>query len=515
MLYRFADCSLDVDRHVFQRGGEILRLEPQVFDLLVLLARSRGELITHAALVEEVWKGLNVADATISARMNAARKAVGDDGRTQRIIETVARRGFRLAVPVQVTAARAPSARELAEPAQRPGNLPTLAVLPFRYQSASPLDTLADGILDDVTMALSRVAEFHVIARQSAVAVRDQPDIRAAAQLLAADYLVEGSIRRADDRVRIAVNLLDAEGHTIWSARYDETLDDLFELQDHIAMQVAGQLPVKLRGAEIARVNDLGAESGEARAWVLRALPYFWAHEPTANDHAIALLSQALEIDPHDVRAAAYKAWAIAHRPVYLWSTNAEADRTMAQSLVRRAAAFVQEDPPALVAISAAFSLTLADPSPGLAFAQRAIELDPNNAWGRMRLGWALNYSGRPAEALPEFERARRLSPLDPFLYNMRIGAAISHVGLGGFDVAVEIIHDVIANTPHVTWAYRVLASIYRRMGDTAGEAAATRKLLEANPGLTVKQLEEALPPGLIHQSSTFIPWPLLENCGN
>jgi tetratricopeptide (TPR) repeat protein len=312
--------------------------------------------------------------------------------------------------------------------------------------------------------------------------------------------------------LRVAATLIDAQGRTIWSSRYDESLGDLFELQDRIALQVAGQLPVKLRGAEIARANWLADGASEARAWVLRALPHFWAHERTENDHAIQLLSRALDVDRHDVRALAYKAWAISQRPAYLWSEDAEADRSEAQALASRAAARAHDDPPALVAISAAFSLILSDPSPALAFAQRAVSIDPSNAWGRMRLGWALNYTGRPAEALSEFSQAQRLSPIDPLLYNMRIGAAISHVGLGNFDRAIATIQDVIASTPQVSWAYRILASIYRRLGDPLGEALATRKLVDANPGLTLKQLEKALPPGLVQQTSTYISWQLLDD---
>jgi len=235
------------------------------------------------------------------------------------------------------------------------------------------------------------------------------------------------------------------------------------------------------------------------------------AHERAENDHAVHLFSRALDVDRHDVRALAYKAWAIAQRPPYLWSEDPEADRTEARNLAHRAASRAHDDPPALVAISAAFSLTLSDPAPALAFAQRAVAIDPNNAWGRMRLGWALNYSGRPAEALPEFDKARRLSPLDPLLYNMRIGAAISQVGLRNLDEAIAIIRDVIASTPQVSWAYRILASIYRRLGDPMSEALATRKLVEANPGLTVKQLEDALPPGMVQQAPTYIPWQLLD----
>jgi hypothetical protein len=157
--------------------------------------------------------------------------------------------------------------------------------------------------VDEVTSALSRVGEFHVIARQSAVTLSNNPDIRAITQVLGADYLVEGSIQRVGDRVRIGAHLVDVQGHTIWSARYDESLDDLFELQDRIALQVAGQLPVKLRGAEIVRANSLVDGAGQARAWVLRALPHFWAHQRAENDHAIQLLSGALDVDRYDGRS--------------------------------------------------------------------------------------------------------------------------------------------------------------------------------------------------------------------
>nr|HRO15817.1 winged helix-turn-helix domain-containing protein [Paracoccus sp. (in: a-proteobacteria)] len=208
MKYRFADCCLDTDRHVFDRGGRAVHLEPQVFDLLVCLVRAAGELVTRETLLAEVWKGLHVSDAAVSARINAARRAVGDDGRAQRIIGTVARRGFRLAAAVTAEAAGPFPGRPQAWPAPHSARLPTLAVLPFRYQTADPMDTLADGILDDIISALSRVREFHVVARHSVATFRDGQDACAIARTLSADYLVEGSIRRAGDRVRVAVNLL-------------------------------------------------------------------------------------------------------------------------------------------------------------------------------------------------------------------------------------------------------------------------------------------------------------------
>ncbi len=511
MKYRFASCCLDTSRCVFETAGRAVHLEPQVFEFLVCLCESGGELVTRETLLARVWKGAHVSDAAVSARVSAARRAVGDSGKAQGVIETVACRGFRLVAPV-TTEAPIQVSRPQAAPALAPASLPILAVLPFRCQPDGPLETLAGALMDELTATLSRVGEFHVIAWQSTVSFRDPLDARSAAQILGADYLLDGSIRCAGDRVRIAVNLLNAQGHMIWSSRFDEMLGDLFALQDSIAMQVTGQLPGRLRGAEIFRARTLPGEPVKARAWVLRAMPNFWAHERAANDHAIDLLSRALEADGTDARALAFKAWALAQRPAYLWSQDASADRLEARALATRAIPRANDDPAALVAISAALGLVLSDPLPSLAFARRALEIDPNNAWGRMRLGWALNYTGQPGKALAEFDHAQRLSPLDPFLYNMRIGAAIAHVGLGNFDRAIVLVRDVIAVMPHLSWAYRILASIFRHLGDGVGEADATGRLLEANPGLTVTQLEDALPPGMAGRNPPYISWQLLDD---
>ena len=506
MNYRFATCSLDTDRHIFLRDGKVMRLEPQVFDLLHLLVRSAGDLVTHDALLADVWRGLIVSDATISARINAARKAVGDSGKAQKIIETVARRGFRLIAPVEVERVDpAPKPKRASAPSWSDG-MPALAVLPFHYLADSPDDVLADGIVDEITSALSRVHEFRVIARQSAFVFRDrQSDARTIAQILGADYLVEGTIRRAGERLRIGVSLLDASGHTLWSDRFDDHLDDLFDLQDRIAMQVAGQLPGRVRAAEIACVDGSCEITNEARAWVLRALPHFWAHQREENAQAIELLSRATEADANHVRALAYKAWAVAQQPSYMWSSDPLADRAEAFRLAGRAAERVDDDAPALVAISAAYSLATADEARALTFVRRALELDPNNAWGRMRLGWALFYDGQPAEALVEFERARRLSPLDPFLFNMRIGAASAQADLGHLDLAIRLIHEALMNTPGITWAYRPLASLYGRIGDVANATAAARKLLEAHPGLTMERLAASVPPAVAERNPAYL----------
>lgn len=503
MAYRFANCLLDPDRHRFERDGEGLHLEPQVFDLIRALAEADGALVTREELIEQVWGGLNISDATISVRISAARRAVGDSGRDQAVIETVARRGFRLKAPVERTEGAGPVA---ATPAPAAG-VPTLAVLPFAYASADPTDMLADGVVEEITGALGRVGGFQVIARQSAYALRDEsPEIPVAAARLGADYLVEGTVRRAGERVRIGVDLTDAAGRTLWSARFDDRIDDLFDLQDRIAMQVAGQLPVKLRSAEIARARAPGTRARSPQYdLVLRAMPHFWAHRGEANARAVELLREALALDPRYVPALAYLAWALVQKPSYMWSERPGEDRAEALALAQRAAELVGDDPPALVAVSAAYSMAMTERSPALGFARRALALDPNNAWGRMRLGWALIYDGRPEDALGEFDRARQLSPLDPFTFNMNIGTAVAHSRLGRLDRAIPLLEETLATSPGVSWAYRLLASMQARAGNAKAAADALARLVAAYPGLTMRKLVESVPPTIVEFDDDYL----------
>jgi TolB-like protein/Tfp pilus assembly protein PilF len=504
VIYRFANCSLDAERHSFVRDGEELHLEPQVFELLRVLLDSDGALVTREDLIERVWGGLNISDATISVRIGAARRAVGDSGKSQGIIQTVSRRGFRLAASVERETG---PARAGASSMRQARTEPMLAVLPFEYRPSDANDVLAEGIVEEVTAALSRVGGFRVIARQSAFAFReDRPEIPVVAERLGADYLLEGSVRRSGDRVRITADLVSERGVSLWSARFDDRLDDLFDLQERIAVQVAGQLPVKLRSAEIARARTPEERRRNTQYdLVLRAMPHFWAHRGEANARAVELLSEAVDRDPEYVPALAYLAWALVQKPSYMWSDNPREDRERALAFAQRAAERVSDDPQSLVAISAAYSMAVADRVPALSFAKRALAIDPNNAWGHMRLGWALIYDGRPEAALESFERARTLSPLDPFLFNMNIGTAVAHSRIERLDLAIPILEETLACFPGVAWAYRLLASMQARNGNEEAAHEALRKLAAAYPGLTLQHLMDSVPPTIVEYDKAYL----------
>jgi TolB-like protein len=375
---------------------------------------------------------------------------------------------------------------------------PTIAVLAFEDLSAEAPDMFATGIVEEITVALSRVHEFHVIARQSAFALRGQGlDVPETARRLGADYLVEGTVRRAGDRVRLSVQLVrGVDGHTLWSSRFDDRIDDLFDLQDRIAALVAGRVAPNLRSAEIARAGGRPPADRSSYDLMLTAFPHFWAHGREENATAIRLLASAVERDPGNAFATAMLAWAHAQQSSYMWSADPEAERATALALADRAAAAVTDHAPTLTAIGAAISLAAADAERANAFIDRAIDIDPNNAWAWMRRGWARAYDGLTEEACLAMDRAELLSPLDPFRFNMLLGRAAALFNWTDHKAeAVALIEQALRLNPRAHWCWRMLMTCYFRMGEFEKSRVAGRRLLQHYPDLTIDYVDRSLPP--------------------
>ncbi|MBJ3764644.1 hypothetical protein ILP92_18075 [Maribius pontilimi] len=381
-------------------------------------------------------------------------------------------------------------------------NRPSLAILPFDEFGAREADMFADGVVSEITSALSRVREFHVIARQSAFALRGEVlDIAAIGTRLGADYVVEGSIQRQGERVRLSVELVEAAtGRTLWAEQFDDRLDDLFDLQDRISMHVAGQLAPSLRAAEIARAHRRPKADRTAYELVLSALPHIWAHRAEETGLAIAHLDQALEVQPDYGPALAYKAWCHANQRAYLWSRDPAGDFEAACAALDRAEPLVQDDPAALTALSAAAALGPEDGERAIALSRRALALDPNNAWGWMRQGWNEVYLRQPQAALASFDRADALSPLDPFRFNFMFGRSAALRLLDRHDEAIDLIKLGLRAGPGVVWAYRMLFATCWLAGyhDEAMEAG--RKWRAAYPIMTPELLDELLPKWMFDQ---------------
>jgi len=316
---------------------------------------------------------------------------------------------------------------------------------------------------------------------------------------------------RADDpsgRVEpvVRVQLVETEtGRQLWAERYEGERAELFDLQDRLASQVAGAINPSIRASEIERARRRPPEDLQAYDLVLQALPHFWAHRKEDNLKALALFDAALMRDPEYGLALAFKAWGHAQQAAYLWAVDPQADRDKAIAAAKQAALRVQDHATGLAAIGAAFSMTTMDQAYARSFIDRALTLDPNNAWGWMRAGWLRTLNGQMTEAITCFERALALSPFDPFTFNIHFGMGLAYAELGDFAKAIELVEKGLHSAPGVTWAYRMLASYHAQAGDQEKAAAALAELLRHNPGTTIEKLLRGMPPSLIASQPRYI----------
>ncbi|QHQ35057.1 tetratricopeptide repeat protein [Algicella marina] len=393
--------------------------------------------------------------------------------------------------PAGATEASPARARPVTRP--RPG----LVVLPFEEIGSAEDDMFADGIVEEITGALSRVHDFHVIARQTALALGRQAGQSTAAERLDVDYIVEGSVRRAGERVRIAVHLIAAaDGRTLWSERFDDRLDDLFDLQDRIAAQVAGQISPNLRNAEIERARSRPPTDRTAYDLTLLAYPKFWTLEQADSRDALRLVSEAIERDPEFAPALGLKAWLMAHQVTYMWSRNPREDRAEAMDLAVRAARHAGDHVPTLVAIGATCAQAGVDMALARHHIDTALRLDPNSAWAWLRRGWLHQYRAETPEALAAFDRAEELSPLDPFLHQIHFGRAATLYRWGDqTEKGIRMIEEGLRLYPGVHWPLRMLAVAYARQGRLEEARDAVTRLRTRLPHVTLAYLQACLPP--------------------
>jgi adenylate cyclase len=373
---------------------------------------------------------------------------------------------------------------------------PSIAVLAFDNMSGDPaVDGMADGIVEEITANLARVRDFTVIARNSSYSFKGRSvDVRAIARELNVRYVLEGSLRKAGDRVRVTAQLIDAgTGTHLWADRYDGVVDNLFDFEDEIATRVTGALQPSIRSAEIALARRKAPKDLSAYDLVLQALPHLWAHRREDNAVAIALLDRAMALDPGYTRAVAVAAWARAQHVVYTWTPDLTAERAIGAGLIEKAAISIQDDPIALSALATAVMLLNADLEQAEHFIDRALSLDPNLAWAWTRRGFLNVYRGKPEEGIACFEKAIKLSPLDPLSFNSYVGLGLGNFSAGRPADAVRWTERAMREKAGMTWAYRDLAAFHAEAGEIDKARDAAGKLLAARPGLTLAHAADAL----------------------
>jgi len=373
---------------------------------------------------------------------------------------------------------------------------PSVIVMPFDNLSGSSDEYFVDGVVEEITAALSRVRDFFVIARQSAFTYKGRfVDVREVGRELGVNYVVEGTVRRGGDRLRISVQLVDAETRAqLWSDRYEGGTSDVFEFQDRIAAQVAGAINPAVRKAEIDFARQKPPGSLRAYDLVLQAHPRIWSQNPQDNRQAIAILKKAIATDPQYGRAHALLALCHSRDVVYLWSPDPAASLRCTRTAVDAASGLINEDPTALAAVGAAISNCVDDLSRAASYIESALSLDPNNASAWAGYGWLAAYQDEPDKARERFERSLALSPLGSLAYDLRMGIALALSLKGEYVQAAKLIQEMLNKHPQVTWAYRQLAYVSALAGDLPTAREAIKMLLAAHPSASVELMKVCHP---------------------
>jgi adenylate cyclase len=364
---------------------------------------------------------------------------------------------------------------------------PSIAVLAFANMSGDPeQEYFADGVVEDIITALSRTGWLFVIARNSSFAYKGKsPDIRAVGRELGVRYVLEGSIRKSAKRIRITCQLIEAAtGGHVWADRFDGEMEDIFDLQDHITAAVVGAIEPSLRRAEIARATAKPTERLDAYDLYLRAWPYYNASGREASDTAIALLRRALEIDPTYVRAKALLASAYATRDYQQF--DAPGDREMGIALARELITSNTDDPEALCRVGFTISQLAGDLPAAFTALNRALRLHPNSVLVLNRLAWVHCHANDPEPAIALWERAIRLSPLDPSMGGMLAGLGTAHLLTQQNAEALPLLQRAVEESPNFLPAHRMLIHALTRLGRLDEARAAAARLLEIRPDYRV-----------------------------
>ncbi len=514
MQFAFKDCVLDLERRELTRGSEAVSIGPQVFDLLVYLVQNRERVVSKDNLLDAVWDGRIVSESTLTSHINAVRKAIGDSGEEQHLLRTIPRKGFRFVGDVTETqsadGAASTSLRTADEAARAvlplPGK-PSIAVLPFHNLSGDPEQAyFADGVVDDIITALSRVRWLFVIARNSSFTYQGRAvDVKQIAQELGVGYVLEGSVRKAADRVRITGQLINAStGAHLWAERFEGTLDDIFELQDRIATSVAGAIAPQVELAEIERAKRKPTASLNAYDCYLRGLAHLHRGSRQSVTEALPLFHRAIELDPEFASAHAMAAWCYFWRKINGWATNHPQDTAEGARLARRAVELGRDDAVALTRGGHALAHLAGDVDSGIALLDRAVFLNPNLASAWFLGGFLRTWRGEPESAIEHFERAMRLSPVDPELYRMQAGIAMAHLFAGRFDAASAWAEEAYTNLPSFLLTVSIIAASRALTGRLEDARRAMDQLRELHPSLRISNLRDWLPINRPEDLSVF-----------
>ena len=502
MVYSFENYSLDVDRQELRRGSDLVTIEPQVLDLLLYLIRNRERVATKDDLIAHVWHGRIVSESTLTSRITAARQAIGDSGENQRLIRTIARKGIRFVGEVRESEgapSASPSGATPAESALSVGQplsgRPSIAVLPFEAMAGdAELESFADGLTEDIITGLSRIKALWVIAPSTMLTYKGRAvDVRATGKELGVQYVVNGSVRKAQGRLRMTAQLVEAEtGYHIWAAKIDRASADPFEVQDDLTQCVVASVQVQLIVSEGKAVAGKAKPAARVGDLLARSRERLYQATPDGLRELVLLTENALALDPSNGEACRLLAaglWHQAYRGFIPWD-RAAADRVM--SLAQRAVVAEDADEYSHWMLALAH-LMACQHDRAIVSLRRALDINPSFSLGYGTLGTVLAWGGDAEESIANNELALRINPGDPLNPHRYFGLALAHYLASRYAKALENAAPVVQLRPDWWLGLIMYVVSLAQLGRAAEARAACLDLRRAKPDMTVASLN-ALP---------------------
>lgn len=495
MRYRFAGFEIDARTLELRSDGQVEKLEPQVFDLLLHLVRNPDRLVSKDELIEHIWDGRIVAETTIASRISAARRAIGDDGTRQVLIKTVPRRGIRFVGQVEHIGAidTYPDAAAGTQPPRVPDK-PSIVVLPFHnYSADGDRAFIAEGITQDVITSLSQVEAMFVIARNTSFSYGEAiPDHRSLARQLGVRYVLEGSVRSSGSRIRVSAQLIETDtGTHIWAERFDRDAEDIFDLEDEITSEIVAALQVTLTEGEMLRIRHRQTTSLEAWSCMMRGVQHLRHFTREDNQQARKLLDQALTHDANFAAAWSMQGWTHLVDARLAYSASSDASLEQGAALAEKGLLLDRDDPDAN-SILGGIRLLQRRFDEAEALCLKGVELGPSVADCHVWLAFVHIYRDRPEQAMAALHKAMRLSPVFPVWYNSLL--ALCHRSAGRFEEALEADLKRLNAHPNNAFSNFRMAAVLAECGRMEEARNRIKAALAANPRTSVQQVRASEP---------------------
>lgn len=499
-IHSLGPFRLDTESDLLLRGNEPVALGRRAIALLRVLIEQSGVVVSKNALIEAAWPGQTVEEGNLTVQIAALRRVFGEEPGGERWIETLSRRGYRFVGPVSVALQSSHSATAADAPGLALPDQPSIAVLPFQNMSGDPeQDYFADGVVEEIITELARFRSLFVIARNSSFTYRGRSvDVKQVGRELGVRYVLEGSVRRVTNRVRIIAQLIDAStGAHLWADRFEGALEDIFDLQDRVTGRVVGALAPKLEQSAIERAKRKPTGSLGAYEYYMRGMAAIYRFTiREAKVEALQLFMRAIELDGDYAAAYGLAAYCYVKDKTNRWPTDDVArDITETERLARHAVRLGSDDAVALATGAGALAYVVRDLDAGAACIDQALLLNPNLMWASYFAGFIKSWLGEPEAAVAHLTHAMRLSPVDPLMPLMQMATAHAHFFAGRYRETASWAAMALHGTPNLLPALRIGAAGDALAGNLEPARRAVARLLQLNPNERVSNLKDIFGP--------------------